>query len=205
MMDGYHHYDTEEDSGSEPDVHHIEEIKPKAKRGKKRKDPNKPKKFMTAYILYSNDVRASVSAANPEAKFGDIARLISKQFKALDPDERAKYDELARLDKERYNREMEGYEPPEYDDDEGVSTKKKKKDPNAPKRNMSAFFIYSNDVRPEVRASNPGIKFGDVARLISAKFKELSEDERAKYDKLAEADKERYQRQMEQYRQTGTF
>lgn len=196
-----HHYETDEES--EPEVEVEVEVKPK-KRGKKRKDPNKPKKFMTAYILYSNNVRSSVSTANPEAKFGDIARLISKQFKALDEDEKAKWNELARQDKERYQREMENYDPPSDDDEDG-GTRKKKKDPNAPKRNMSAFFIYSNDVRPAVRAENPGIKFGDVARLISSKFKGLSTEERAKYDKLAVADKERYQAQMAQYRETGTF
>jgi len=201
-MDHYeNHYETDEES--EPEVE-VEVEKPK-KRGKKRKDPNKPKKFMTAYILYSNNVRSSVSTANPEAKFGDIARLISKQFKSLDDDERAKWDELARLDKERYRSEMENYEPPSDDDGDEGGSRKKKKDPNAPKRNMSAFFIYSNDVRPAVRAENPGIKFGDVARLISSKFKALSTDERAKYDELAVADKERYQAQMAQYKETGTF
>ena len=62
-----HHYETDEESEPEVEV----EVKPK-RRGKKKKDPNRPKKFMTAYILYSNNVRSSVSAANPEAKFGDI-------------------------------------------------------------------------------------------------------------------------------------
>lgn len=40
--------------------------------------------------------------------------------------------------------------------------KKKKKDPNRPKRNMSAFFLYSNANRARVKEENPEAKFGDI-------------------------------------------
>lgn len=40
--------------------------------------------------------------------------------------------------------------------------KKKKKDPNAPKRPMSSFFLYSNANRARVKEENPDAKFGDV-------------------------------------------
>jgi len=39
---------------------------------------------------------------------------------------------------------------------------KKNKDPNRPKRNMSAFFLYSNANRERVKAENPDSKFGDI-------------------------------------------
>jgi hypothetical protein len=40
--------------------------------------------------------------------------------------------------------------------------KKPKKDPNKPKRNMSAFFLYSNANRERVKEENPDAKFGDI-------------------------------------------
>lgn len=40
--------------------------------------------------------------------------------------------------------------------------RKKKKDPNRPKRNMSAFFLYSNANRERVKEENPEAKFGDI-------------------------------------------
>merc|ERR1712038_1581604 len=103
-------------------------------------------------------------------------------------------------DKERYAREMENYVPPSDTEDDGPR-KKKKKDPNAPKRNMSAFFLYSNDIRPTVKAENPDAKFGDIAKIISRQYKELSEREMEKYQKLAAEDKERYQREMQEYKE----
>jgi hypothetical protein len=40
--------------------------------------------------------------------------------------------------------------------------KKPKKDPLKPKRNMSAFFLYSNANRERVKTVNPEAKFGDI-------------------------------------------
>mmetsp|Transcript_22443 Transcript_22443/g.33604 ORF Transcript_22443/g.33604 Transcript_22443/m.33604 type:complete len:127 (-) Transcript_22443:899-1279(-) len=43
---------------------------------------------------------------------------------------------------------------------------KKKKDPNKPKRNMSAFFLFSNANRQRVKEENPEAKFGDIVSLF---------------------------------------
>ena len=133
------------------------------------------------------------------------AKFLSVEFKALDDDERAKWDDLAAKDKERYLREMETYVPPSDDDsdsDDGGRKKKKKKikDPNAPKRNQSAFFLYSNATRAQVREAQPDLAFGQVAKAISVNFKALPEDERAYWDQKAAADKERYQRELAAYK-----
>lgn len=40
--------------------------------GKKIKDPNKPKRNMTAFFLYSNANRAKIKAEYPEATFGEL-------------------------------------------------------------------------------------------------------------------------------------
>jgi hypothetical protein len=128
---------------------------------------------------------------------------MSAEFKALSAEERAKYDKLAEDDKERYLEEMKTYVAPYGDDsDDDKPTKKKKatKDPNAPKRPMSAYFLYSNAIRNSVKEQNPDAKFGDIAKIISAQYKELTESELAGWQKKADADKERYQAEMEAYR-----
>lgn len=68
-----------------------------------------------------------------------------------------------------------------------------------PKRNMSAFFLYSIANRSDIKEKNPEATFGEIAKLISAEFKKLPTKERAKWDKKAEADKARYQQEMEGY------
>jgi len=39
---------------------------------------------------------------------------------------------------------------------------KKFKDPNKPKRNMSAFFLFSQAMRSTVKEENPDIAFGEI-------------------------------------------
>eukprot|EP00562_Extubocellulus_spinifer_P028786 CAMPEP_0178655338 /NCGR_PEP_ID=MMETSP0698-20121128/24228_1 /TAXON_ID=265572 /ORGANISM="Extubocellulus spinifer, Strain CCMP396" /LENGTH=266 /DNA_ID=CAMNT_0020297301 /DNA_START=91 /DNA_END=890 /DNA_ORIENTATION=- len=136
-----------------------------------------------------------------EREFWQCAKILSQEYKALPEKEKKQWEDLAEKDKERYKREMEDYEPPSDDsDDDGKRRKKKKKDPNAPKRNQSAFFIYSNTHRATVKQNNPDASFGDIAKIISKLFKALSEKERSKYDKLALEDKARYQREMAAYK-----
>lgn len=62
-----------------------------------------------------------------------------------------------------------------------------------------AYFLYSVAVRPQVKDSNPDATFGGIAKIISAQFKALDEEERAKWDAKAVADKKRYQEEMATY------
>jgi HMG (high mobility group) box/HMG-box domain len=128
--------------------------------------------------------------------FLDQARLLSSQYKALSDKEMKKWTKKAEQDKIRYQEEMKHYVPME---EEGGRKKKAKKDPNAPKRNMSAYFLYSMYARPQVKEDNPDASFGDIARIISEQFKTLPDKEKKKWDKKASEDKERYQAQLSEY------
>eukprot|EP00591_Stephanopyxis_turris_P004802 CAMPEP_0195506756 /NCGR_PEP_ID=MMETSP0794_2-20130614/325_1 /TAXON_ID=515487 /ORGANISM="Stephanopyxis turris, Strain CCMP 815" /LENGTH=227 /DNA_ID=CAMNT_0040633181 /DNA_START=138 /DNA_END=821 /DNA_ORIENTATION=+ len=171
-------------------------------KGKKGKDPNKPKRNMSSFFLYSNANRARIKSENPDATFGEIAKLVSEEFKAISDKERKKWDTKAAKDKKRYDEEMRHYVPPEESsDEEGPKKKKKKKakDPNKPKRNMSSFFLYSNANRAQFKLQNPDATFGELAKIISENFKAISDKERKKWDKKAAKDKIRYQQEMEVY------
>ena len=53
--------------------------------------------------------------------------------------------------------------PPKKD---GAGGKGKKiKDPNAPKRPMSAYFLFMGEKRAEVKKNNPDFKVGDIAKV----------------------------------------
>jgi len=79
----------------------------------------------------------------------------------------------------------------------------RKKDPNAPKRALSAFFFFSHDRRPDVQQSHPDWKVGQVAQELGRYWKALTEEERQIYDRKALGDKERYAEEMRNYKATG--
>lgn len=79
--------------------------------------------------------------------------------------------------------------------------KRKMKDPNAPKRCMSAFFWFSQDERTKVRAANPDFGVGDTAKELGRRWSEASATARAKYEALAEQDRARYDVDKRAYQQ----
>ena len=66
----------------------------KAKKAKKVKDPNKPSRTNT-WMCYCEERRPEIKKDNPNAKFQDIAALLSAEWKALGDDEKAKYKAIA--------------------------------------------------------------------------------------------------------------
>jgi hypothetical protein len=50
-----------------------------------------------------------------------------------------------------------------------------------PKRKPTAFINFSTSIRPSVKAENPEMTFGNIAKEISARWKKLSEDEKAEF------------------------
>ena len=69
----------------------------------------------------------------------------------------------------------------------------------APKKPLSAFFIFSKAKREEVLKSNPDMKAIDLAKVLSQQYINLSHDQKEHYKQLAEEAKENYRRELEEY------
>lgn len=165
------------------------------KRTRKKKDPNAPKRGMSAFMFYSNDVRATVKAERPDLTFLNIASEIGARWKQLNDKQKKKYEAMALKDKQRYENEKEGYTP----DPAFLKQGKKKKDPNAPKRALSAYLYFCNDNRASCQKKNPNAKITEIASLLAVQWKACPDKKRAIYNKQAEDDKARYLAEMEAY------
>jgi mRNA-degrading endonuclease RelE of RelBE toxin-antitoxin system len=133
---------------------------------------------------------------NENVQVTEISKKCSQKWKTMSDDEKKRFFELAQKDAERYQAEVAAY------GGEDVLRKRKraKKDPNAPKRALSAFFFFSNEKRPEVQQSHPEWKVGQIAQELGRVWKSLNEEDREIYEKKAQEDKERYAEQMKVYR-----
>jgi hypothetical protein len=103
--------------------------------------------------------------------------MVSLAWKSLSPDEREEWEKMARRDKARYEVEKKFYSGPW----KVLATKRTQKDPNAPKRPMSAFLAFSNLKRAEVKEKNPGLGNSERSRVLAKMWKEAPEDDRKKY------------------------
>ncbi|KAH9003703.1 high mobility group box domain-containing protein [Lactarius hatsudake] len=75
----------------------------------------------------------------------------------------------------------------------------RKKDPKAPKRALSAYMFFSQDWRERIKAENPDASFGEVGKLLGAKWKELDEEEKKPYIEQAARDKTRAEQEKSEY------
>ncbi|CCI45662.1 hypothetical protein ABG067_005126 [Albugo candida] len=167
------------------------------RRIRRKKDKNAPKRALSAFMFFSNDIRDQVKKEMPELEFLQISTEIGKRWKQCKPEDRKPYEELAEADKKRYQEEKEDYVPdPSFETTRSI---RKKKDPDAPKRALSAYFFFCNEARDALRRENPDMKITDISRLLAEKWRDLPEKKRAKYHKMHEGAKVKYQEQMDVY------
>jgi hypothetical protein len=102
---------------------------------------------------------------------------VSIEWKKLSPEERKLYDEQAQQDKARYEMEKSLYTGPW----KLPATKRTRKNPDAPKRPMSAFLSFAQKRRVNVRRDYPNFDNTEVSRELAKMWKEAPESVRRKY------------------------
>jgi len=83
--------------------------------------------------------------------------------------------------------------------------KRRKKDPHAPKAPLNGYLVYFNEERAEMRSKNPQMSFGELTKIIAAKWKDLPVEDKQKYINEADVDKERYNKEMADYKNSSSY
>ncbi|CAI9153001.1 unnamed protein product [Rangifer tarandus platyrhynchus] len=136
-------------------------------------DPSKPRGKMSSDAFSVQTCGEEHKKKHPDSSvnFAEFSKKCSERWKTMSAKEKSKFEDMAKTDKARYDREMKNYVPPRGD------KKGKKKDPNAPKRPPSAFFLFCSEHRPKIKSEHPGLSLGDTAKKLGSKKKNEPEDE----------------------------
>jgi hypothetical protein len=153
---------------------------------------------------------------------------LSSEFKTLKTDKDKSYSERVESnipieDKykgERKNKMLEYLESKEIEIDEEIerseliklciehdyipSKKKEKKviDPNAPKKPLSTFIMFSNEFRGQFVESYPKHKQSDIAKMLGAEWKELDDEGQEPYKVAYKLAKDAYDIEFAAYQLT---
>jgi len=117
--------------------------------------------------------------------------------------EKKRFQDMAERDKKRYELEMQDYVPPKGEKGGRGKKRRHTKDPNAPKRSLSAFFWFCNDERPKIKGLNPEYGVGEIAKELGKLWGEVTPDTKKRYEAMAERDKARYEKEMTAYKKKG--
>lgn len=144
-----------------------------AKSGVSRKDLIKqfgPKRPAAAFILYTVQERANATAENPGLSTKEISAVLGEKWRQLSEYEKEPYFQKTQQALEEYKTKKQEFEAT-----------------LPPKKPLSPFLLFSNEVREEIKSQNPSLSFGDLASLIGRRWKSLGEYEKKKYyDRYAE-------------------
>lgn len=180
------------------------------------KDVNRPKKPATSYFIFAASVRAQILAEQPKLSTTDIAKVIGPKWKALTETERQPFVEQAKQLKSAYTIAFEAYKlTPQFEEYQlkvknfklmndpampKVKLPRKPKDIKCPKKSATSYFLFAREVRAEITQQNPGKSTTDIAKLIGARWKNVSEEEKAKLSKRAAELKLEYEVAIAKYR-----
>lgn len=78
-----------------------------------------------------------------------------------------------------------------------------KPDENAPERPPSAYVIFSNKMREELKGRN--LSFTEIAKLVGENWQNLSSGEKDPYEQQSFSARERYNGELAEYKRTGNY
>uniref|UniRef100_A0A8C8T1B4 HMG box domain-containing protein n=1 Tax=Peromyscus maniculatus bairdii TaxID=230844 RepID=A0A8C8T1B4_PERMB len=138
-------------------------------------DPKKLRGKMSSYAFFVQTCREEHKKKHPDASvnFSEFSKKCSERWKTMSAKEKGKFEDMAKADKGRYEREMKTYICPKGE------TKKKFKDPN---------------YRPKIKVEHPGLSIGDVAKKLGEMWNNTAANDRQPYEKKAAKLKEKYRK-----------
>ncbi|EHH21663.1 hypothetical protein EGK_04785, partial [Macaca mulatta] len=142
-------------------------------------DPKKLRGKMSAHAFFVQTCWKEHKQQHPAASvnFSEFSQKCLERWKIMTAKEKGKFEDMPKADKAHYEREMKTYIPPKRE------TKKKFKDPNAPKRPPSAFFLFCSEYRPKIKGEHPGLSIGDVGKKPGEMWNDTAADDKHPYEK----------------------
>lgn len=182
----------------------------------KVKDPNGPKKPLTAYFAFTKQNRARIVKSMPvNYSFKQLAQAMSKEWKGLEEAEKTPFNETYKTEMERYKKLFNAYKlTANYKAFEkqkaasavtDVKASKFKKDPNAPKKALSGYFMFLDAKRDIVKSSNPDLSHKECLKKLGAMWTEMSDTDKKVYQDKAATAKEAYEKVLDKYKKTAEY
>ena len=143
---------------------------------KKAKDPNRPKRPLTAFMRYSSFRRPLIKEQHKDKSMIEISKIIGQEWKLLPENKKRPFHDEAAKDHETYRLAKEAY------------------DKSKPKRPRTAYALFMKAIRSNVARENPGVGPRELMKHIAEKWKSLDLESKQKYSDMAKQDRKRWEK-----------
>jgi len=182
----------------------------------KIKDVNAPKKPLTPYFAWQNQNRNRIKKSmHVNYSFEELSQAFSKEWKGLSAEEKQPFEETYKSEQETYKRLFTAYKlTANY---KAFQTKKAeakvadvkgakfKKDPNAPKKPLTGYFLFLGAKRDTVKAQNPDLSHKAALKKLGAMWSEMSDSAKKEYNDKAALAKKEYLVELAKYKETEEY
>ncbi|PWZ03400.1 hypothetical protein BCV70DRAFT_209733 [Testicularia cyperi] len=198
----------------------------------KKEDPPKPavlksrlkppKQAPSAWQIFFTEELQKIKAQKPGERLNvaHVAKDAGQRYAALPESKKDEFHRRSLEAKEQWEQEMAAWKATLTPEDirqenlyrsaqrkAGKSRKGNLKDPNAPKKPLSAYFLFLRAIRADPNMTQAVFEGEQETTkqsvLAAAKWRSLSETEKQPYLDRAEADKARYERMRREYERTN--
>ncbi|XP_055709653.1 transcription factor A, mitochondrial [Phlebotomus papatasi] len=171
--------------------------------------PPKPKKPLTPYFRYMQEVRPKMAAENSQLTMGELIRNIAKQWKTVDDSKKRKYEEEFRKDQAVYLQKRAQYESKLTDEQkeniqlmketiaeakEKKAFRKKLRELGKPKKPQSPFLRFLNEERLKKPQGNE--PYREWLNTVSAKWMGLPEKAKDVFVQASHVEMQKYQEEL---------
>lgn len=116
------------------------------------------------YIVFCNEKRPGIKEICPHLSFGQVGNILSLEWSQLSEKEKKKYSIQ------------------DDDSDSDNEDNKPKIQKKVSSRKTSPYIIFCNEKSPEIKEICPHLSFGQVGKILSWEWSELTQEEKESYN-----------------------
>ena len=152
----------------------------------KTRDPNKPKRGKSSYIIFCDAYRPKLKSEFPDANNKEILTKLGKMWdniKKDNPNEYKKFESLSLIERNRYKEQMEEYKNTTNENFtlSNESKPKESKPKESKPKEDERFLRFYEKKHKKLLKHDPEIDIETITKKISKKWNSLSEEEKNDY------------------------
>ncbi|XP_078524712.1 hepatoma-derived growth factor-related protein 2 isoform X3 [Lissotriton helveticus] len=156
----------------------------------------KPQSHMSAFAFFVQACQVEIRRRHPGASVNveALSKACTVRWRSTSPRERALFEHLSHGAKRRCSIGNNAEQPLKR------RGRRRRRDPYAPKKPPTAFFLFASKHRPQIRAETPGLTFSQISKILGRKWWEQTPEQQMPFNIRAAALKKKYDAALAAYR-----
>ena len=152
------------------------------KESKRMKDPLAPRKPLSPYMEFVWEQRKLVDNNLESLTLAEAGRELGRRWKSLEPEEKQKFVDKSKENRDKYDKEMEEY--------------RKIQKPMPPKKPPSTYVEFFRMEKKKVIEEFGSLREGELGKEVGKRWRELPREEKTVFEEITKKNYETYHKDL---------